>query len=229
MAGATSAQRGAAERSRKDRNAAAAFLSGVILAAGASRRMGRPKLLLPLGDRPLLQYALDAAAASRLDEIVLVLGDRAAEVLDAIPLPSRLPVRVAVNENASAGQSSSLRLGLRTADPRASAAAILLGDQPRVTGPLIDRVVAAFLSAGAPVVRPVYCGSHERRVPGHPVLVARRIWPEVETLRGDEGMRGLLARRPEWLLELPLEGEPPGDVDTPEDYRSAAAAAEARE
>jgi molybdenum cofactor cytidylyltransferase len=205
------------------------FLSGVILAAGASRRMGRPKLLLPLGDRPLLQHALDAAAASRLDEIVLVLGDRAAEVLDAIRLPSRLPVRVAVNEDPASGQSSSLRLGLRTADPRASAAAILLGDQPRVTGPLIDRVVAAFLGAGAPVARPVYCDSHERRVPGHPVLVARRVWPELESLRGDEGMRGLLARRPEWLLEVPVEGAPPGDIDTPKDYRSAAAAAEARE
>jgi molybdenum cofactor cytidylyltransferase len=205
------------------------FLSGVILAAGASRRMGRPKLLLPLGDRPLLQHALDAAAASRLDEIVLVLGDRAAEVLDAIRLPSRLPVRVAVNEDPASGQSSSLRLGLRTADPRASAAAILLGDQPRVTGPLIDRVVAAFLGAGAPVARPVYCDSHERRVPGHPVLVARRVWPELESLRGDEGMRGLLARRTEWLLEVPVEGAPPGDIDTPKDYRSAAAAAEARE
>ena len=205
------------------------FLTGVILAAGASRRMGCPKLLLPLGDRPLLQHALDAAAASRLDEIVLVLGDRAAVVLAAIRLPSRLPVRVVVNEDPASGQSSSLRLGLRSADPRASAAAILLGDQPRVTGPLIDRVVAAFLGAGAPVVRPVYCGSHQRGVPGHPVLVDRRIWPEVETLRGDEGMRGLLARKPEWLLEVPVEGEPPGDVDTPEDYRSAAAASVTRE
>jgi molybdenum cofactor cytidylyltransferase len=226
VAGATGAQRGEAERSRNDRNAAAAFVTGVILAAGASRRMGCPKLLLPLGDRPLLQHVLEAAAASRLDEIVLVLGDRAAVVLDAIRLPSRRPVRVAVNEGPASGQSSSLRLGLRSADPRASAAAILLGDQPGVTGPLIDRVVAAFLGDGAPVVRPVYCGSHERRVPGHPVLVARRIWPEVETLRGDEGMRGLLARRPEWLFEVSVEGEPPGDVDTPEDYRSAAEARE---
>jgi molybdenum cofactor cytidylyltransferase len=204
------------------------FLSGVILAAGASRRMGRPKLLLPLGGRPLLQHPLDAAAASRLDEIVLVLGADAAEVLDAIRLPDRPPVRVAVHPDPSAGPGASLRRGLRGADARAVAAAILLGDQPGVTGPLIDRVTAAFLAAEAPVVRPVYCVSHGRRVPGHPVVVARRIWREAERLRGDEGMRGLLARRPEWLLEVPVEGEPPGDVDTPDDYRSLRTAGEAR-
>ena len=218
-----------AERGRMDRKAGDAFLSAVILAAGTARRMGRPKLLLPLGDRPLLQHALDAAAASRLDEIVLVLGDEAARVLEGIRLPARLPVRVAVNPDPSAGQSRSLCLGLRAADPRAAAAAILLGDQPRVTGPLIDRVAAAFLGAEVPVARPVYSGPHGRRVPGHPVLVARRIWPEVEKLRGDEGMRGLLVRRPEWLLAVPVAGDAPGDVDTPEDYRSAVAATTARE
>ena len=217
----------AGERRDEDERVGA-YISGVILAAGASRRMGRPKLLLPLGDRPLLQHALDEAAASRLDEIVLVLGDGASETLDAIQLPTRLPVRVAINEDPSGGQSSSLRLGLDSTDPRAAAAAILLGDQPGITGPLIDRVTASFLGADASVVRPVYCTPHEHRVPGHPVLVARRLWPEVKKLCGDEGLRRLLARQPEWLLEVPVQGDPPGDIDTPEDYRSAVAAAEAR-
>jgi len=204
------------------------FVSGVILAAGASRRMGRTKLLLPLGSRPLLQYALDAAADSQLDEIVLVVGDRVQELLEALQLPSRLPVRVALNEAPGEGQSRSLRLGLQAADPRAGAAAILLGDQPGVTGRLVDRVVEVFRSAEAPVVRPVYSSSR-RRVPGHPVLVARRIWSEVERLRGDAGLRCLLARRPEWLLEVLVEGDPPADVDTPEDYRLALDTGAARE
>ncbi|MHC5005167.1 MAG: nucleotidyltransferase family protein, partial [Planctomycetota bacterium] len=173
-----------------------------------------------LGSRPLLQYALDAAADSQLDEIVLVLGDRAQALSRAIRPPDRLPVRIAVNEDPGAGQSRSLQLGLRAADPDAEAAAILLGDQPGVTGRLIDRVVEAFRHGEAPVARPVYSGSR-RRVPGHPVLVARRIWSEVERLRGDAGLRCLLARRPEWLLEVPVEGEPPADVDTPESYRKA--------
>ncbi len=61
------------------------------------------------------------------------------------------------------------------------------------------------------------------------MLVVRRIWPEVKKLRGDECLRSLRARRPEWLLEVPVQGDPPGDIDTPEDERSAAGAAEGRE
>lgn len=195
------------------------LVSGVILAAGTSSRMGRPKLLLPVGSRPLLQYALDAAADSTLDEIVLVVGDAARELIGAVRLPSRLPVRIAVNDDPAAGQSRSLQVGLRAVDPAAEAAAVLLGDQPGVTGRLIDRVVEAFRMGETPVVRPVYSPTR-RRVPGHPVLVARTIWSEVERLRGDAGLRQLLARRPDWLLEVPVDGDPPADVDTPESYRS---------
>lgn len=203
------------------------FLSGVILAAGASTRVGQPKQLLPLGDRPLLQRVLDEAAASCLDEVILVLGHRAEEIRAAIQLPSGHPIRVAINPDYTRGQSTSLRLGLRSANPRAEAAAVLLGDQPQITARLIDRVAAAFQTAGSPLVRPVYSGSGGRRVPGHPVFLARRIWPEVEKLRGDQGARALLSAHPEWLLEVPVEGEPPGDIDTWEDYQRAANAARA--
>lgn len=198
------------------------FLSGIILAAGSSTRMGRPKQLLPLQERPLLQHVLDAAVASCLDEIIVVLGHRAAEVCTAIKCPAR--VRLVVNTEYAEGQSTSLRAGLRAASPHAAAAAVLLGDQPRVTAPLIDAVAAAFLTSTACVVRPVYSASSDRRVPGHPVFLARRVWQEVDELRGDQGARALLAAHPEWLLEVPVEGDPPGDIDTWEDYRSASGA-----
>jgi molybdenum cofactor cytidylyltransferase len=179
--------------------------------------MGRPKQLLPLGDRPLLQHVVDAAVASCLDEVIVVLGHCAAEIRAAADLCD--PVRVITNPSYGEGQSSSLHAGLRAASPCAAAAAILLGDQPHVTARLIDRMVEAFLGAGAPVVRPVYSASDGRRVPGHPVLLARRIWPTVEGLRGDQGARGLLSAHPDWLLEVPVEGEPPSDIDTWEDYQ----------
>jgi molybdenum cofactor cytidylyltransferase len=197
------------------------FLSGVILAAGASTRMGRPKQLLSLGDRPLLQHVLDQAAASRLDEVIVVLGHRAPEVRAAIRIPPGRAVRAVVNPDGAGGQSASLGLGLRSADPRAAAAAVLLGDQPHVTDRLIDRVAEAFLAGDSPAARPVYSSSDGGHAPGHPVFLARRIWPELYELRGDQGARALLSSRPEWVLEVPVEGEPPADLDTWEDYRRA--------
>jgi molybdenum cofactor cytidylyltransferase len=196
------------------------FFSGVILAAGASTRMGRPNQLLRLGGEYLLQRVIDHAAASRLDEIVVVLGYLADEIRDAIRLPAGRPARVVINSDYDQGQSTSLRVGLRSTDPRAIGAAVLLGDQPHVSPSLIDRIAAAFLSARSPVVRPVYSRSG-RRVPGHPVFLGRTIWPDVERLRGDQGARLLVSAHPDWLLEVPVEGEPPADVDTWEDYQRA--------
>lgn len=196
-----------------------AFLSGVVLAAGGSTRMGQPKQLLPLAGRPLLQHVLDAAADSCLDEIVLVLGHRAAEIGDALRLRSGRAIHVVINPDHADGQSGSLRLGLRSASPHAEAAAILLGDQPQVSPQLIDRLASTFLSSGSPIARPVYLAGG-RRVPGHPVFLARRAWPAAEELTGDQGARGLIAARPDWLVEIPVEGEPPRDVDTWEDYES---------
>jgi xanthine dehydrogenase accessory factor len=197
------------------------FLSGVILAAGVSTRMGRPKQLLPFAGRPLLQHVVDAAAAARLDEIVLVLGHAAEEIRAAITLPVRLPVRVVVNPEPAEGQSASLRIGLGAADARATSAVVLLGDQPQVTRALIDRVAEAFLAGDAPAARPVWHGQGGDRIPGHPVFLARRLWPEVERLGGDQGARVLLAAHPEWLLEVACEDQPPTDIDDVDDYERA--------
>jgi len=194
------------------------LLSGIILAAGTSTRMGRPKQLLPLEGRPLLQHVVDAAVACNLDEIILVLGHHVEEIRTAINCSSR--VRVVVNTEYAEGQSTSLRAGLRAASLHAEAAAVLLGDQPRVTAQRIDCVAAAFANSAASVVRPVYAGVGGHSVPGHPVFLARRVWPDIDKLRGDQGARALLVAHPEWLLEVAIEGEEaPRDVDTWEDYR----------
>jgi molybdenum cofactor cytidylyltransferase len=168
-----------------------------------------------------LQHVLDAAAASRLDEIVVVLGYEAPRIRAAIQLPAARAARVVVNPRHAEGQSTSLRTGLQATDPRATAAAILLGDQPLVTAALIDRLLAAFTAADAPVVRPVYRDAAGRRTPGHPVLIARRIWPLLEQLRGDHGAGPLLAAHPDWVMEVPVPGAPPADIDSPEDYQRA--------
>jgi molybdenum cofactor cytidylyltransferase len=188
-----------------------------VLAAGTSSRLGRPKQLLDLGGKPLLQRVLDAAVASALDEIVVVLGHAADEIAQAIRSEGR--VRIALNPGYAAGQSSSLVTGLRAADRRSEAAVILLGDQPGIHTDAIEAVLRAWHEAGGPVVQASYRGR-----PGHPTLFGRSVWPELEAATGDEGARGVLASHPDWRSLVEVGGDPPDDVDTEEDYRRIRAA-----
>lgn len=197
-------------------------VAGVVLAAGASRRMGQPKQLLPLHGRPVLQHALDAAATSRLGEIVLVLGHDADAIRDAVTLPAR--AHVVVNPGWAEGQGGSLACGLAAIEGDAPAAAVLLGDQPDVDAVIIDAVLGAFLVEQDTALRPVWRDATGATHPGHPVVLARRTWAELSTLDGDGGARELFRRHPEWVRELPMAGTPPSDIDDAADYRRASAA-----
>ena len=190
------------------------FVSGVVLAAGASTRMGRPKQLLPLAGRPLLQHVVDAALASSLDEVIVVLGHCADEVEAALTLDGH--ARAVRNPDFGEGQITSLRCGLAAVKPDARAAAILLGDQPSLRGEAIDEMLAAFLAAGARAARPVFPDAGGR--PGHPVLLAREIFRELQPLRGDQGARTLFEEKRPGVLEVAVAGEPPPDIDTPDDF-----------
>ena len=188
------------------------MISGVVLAAGTSSRLGRPKQLLELDGRPLLQHVVDAAAASGLDEVVVVLGHESERVASALALPPG--TRVVVNHEYEAGQSTSLSAGLASVDPRADAAAILLGDQPRLTSSAIRKVLDAFRNSDAPIVRALWQGT-----PGHPVVLARSEWESVRRLEGDKGARDLVAASAR--AEVVEMDEPPvEDVDTWEQYET---------
>lgn len=195
-------------------NEHAASVMGLVLAAGCSERMGRPKQLLQLGDRPLLQHAIDAAVAARtLSTVTIVLGHAADEIQAALALPAR-DVHVVVNPRYRDGQSTSLRAGLAAAPADVTAAAVLLGDQPLLGPARIDEIVSAFLAGHTPIARPTY----DDGAPGHPVVLARRVWPTVDALRGDQGARAVMAAHPEWLTSIRLRGDTPTDIDTPADY-----------
>jgi len=202
------------------------FTSAIILAAGAGLRMGRVKQLLPLCGRPLLGAVVDDALRSRADEIVVVLGAHADEIraADAIPVSER--VRVVMNVEHASGLSSSLRCGVLACNKRSTAAAILLGDQPGVGSPLIDRLLDAFHGSDKPIVRPAFAGGDGRRTLGHPVVIARGLWPDLCRLQGDEGARALLAHRPELLEIVCVEAKAPQDVDTWDDYERVRASVE---
>ncbi len=175
----------------------------LVLAAGAGTRMGRPKQLLPVGGRPMLQHAVDAAAAGGLGEVVVVLGHAADDIAPALALPPG--ARIVVNDRHAEGQAGSLAAGLQ-AMPADAAAALVRPDAIRA-------VVAARRPGGPPMLRAAYRGR-----PGHPVLLERALWAEAAGLRGEGGGRVLAARDPGALGLVEVGGDPPEDVDTPADH-----------
>lgn len=190
-------------------SAPAERVAAVILAAGEARRFGSQKLLATLRGRPLLQHVLDAANASSLSPIALVLGANADEIAACVR-PGR--ARIVRNPEYQSGQASSLRAGLAALDD-ADAALVLLGDQPMVTAQLLDAIAARQRESRATAI---ICAHGARRSP--PALLHRDLWPELQALRGDTGAREVLARREDTVVfEVPAGLGDLADVDTRED------------
>lgn len=186
--------------------------AGVVLAAGASRRMGRAKQLLPVAGRPLLEGVVASACASRLDEVLVVLGARADEILAAVDLGR---ARVVRNPDHAAGMSTSLRVGMAALRPEVDRAVVILGDQPAISAPLLDRLLDMQERSGLPAAALSFGGLLHP-----PVVLSRELWGDLESLEGDVGCRAVIRAHPELVAALPAEGDlrHPVDVDTPEDY-----------
>lgn len=186
-------------------------VSGVILAAGASSRLGRPKQLLRLDGEPVIHVVARNALASKLAEVILVTGGAADEVEAAV---ADLPVGIVRNADYQLGQSTSLIAGLRAVASSSAGALFLLGDQPEVDSGVIDELVDRFVDRRAGIVQPVYGDT-----PSNPVLFARPLFHELLALAGDEGARGVLVKHRAEIERVTVsQDEPPGDLDTEEDY-----------
>jgi molybdenum cofactor cytidylyltransferase len=192
------------------------MIYGVLLAAGSSSRMGRPKQLLRWQGRALVRHAAEVALASRLDGLVVVLGAAAAEVRAALA-GLEGPVALAHCADHAEGQAASLRAGLAALPAATQAAVVLLVDMPLVTPRVIDALIAAHeAEPEALAVIPRHGG---RR--GNPTLLTAPLFPELRALRGDTGARGVLehhAPRLRWL-----DTDDPAvvtDLDTPEAYQA---------
>lgn len=186
----------------------------VILAAGGSRRMGRPKQLLPFAGRTLLRHAVETALATACRPIVVTIG--ADEALVRPELQS-LPVLIAHNRDWAEGMSSSLRAGIEAlgqAEADIDGVVIALADQPLVTADDINRLVEVHQQTGKDIVASQYSGTH-----GVPMFFSKRLFAEVVALRGNEGAKQLVARHIERVATVPLR-DAAFDVDTPADYES---------
>ncbi|MBE3559527.1 MAG: nucleotidyltransferase family protein [Ktedonobacteraceae bacterium] len=203
-------------------------IAALILAAGSSSRMGegRHKLLLPLGERPVLVHVLTAALTSQARPLVLVLGHRAEQVLAAIRTYTTSPDLLVV-ENAAypEGMSSSLKAGLRalidgeqtehTQSRPISGVIILLADQPLLTASIIDTLIETKRSSSKRIIAPLYNG---RR--GNPVLFDASLFPELMQVTGDEGGRSVIERHKQEIATVELgDAAAHYDVDTWEAYQ----------
>lgn len=185
-------------------------VSVVILAAGASSRLGRPKQMLELGGAPMLRHTVRHALESAAAEVVVVLGNQADAVRAAV---GEMGQRTVVNPDFAAGQSTSLVAGIRAVDTGSAAAIIMLGDQPTVEPALLNRLIERFGEAGPAIVQPVYEG-----VPGNPVLFRRNLFPELLAVTGDQGAREIIRSRRHPVDRIDAGQPMPPDVDTDDDY-----------
>ena len=191
------------------------FVTGLVLGAGGSTRLGRPKQLLPYGERPLLEHTLNTARDCGFDQLVVPIGGAAAEVRERVDFAG---AEVVVNQAYGEGCSSSIAAALDAVNPRCEVLVLMLGDQPGVTPETVRALLAARDDAPLAV-----CRYDDGR--GHPIAFARSVFAQLADLHGDKGVWRLLDERAEDVVDVPIAGNVPLDVDTPEDYKAVLAAA----
>lgn len=182
-------------------------VAAVVLAAGASTRMGRPKLLLRWQGQTLLRRAVEAAVGA-CRRVVVVVGPEADRMRAEV---ASLPVVVVTNPDYPEGIASSLRRGLKEVGG-AAAVLVTLADQPHLTAQHLRRLVDTYRDTQAPVVAASYRGTV-----GVPAVFAREVFPQLLSLRGDAGAKRVVEAFGGRAVLVPLP-EAEVDVDTPEDW-----------
>jgi molybdenum cofactor cytidylyltransferase len=184
-------------------------VTGVVLAAGNSRRLGTPKQVLPYRDTTLLGATLEVARSAGFDQLIVTLGGAAQAVRDAVRLDGADVVNVG---DFGSGCSASLRVALGRVDPQAAGIVLMLGDQPRVQPATVRQLVAKGPSCAVMVCR--YADGI-----GHPFWLSRSVFGELSQLHGDKGVWKLVQSGRHPVRELEVDGPVPLDVDTWDDYR----------
>jgi molybdenum cofactor cytidylyltransferase len=191
-------------------------VAAVVLAAGKSERMGRNKLLLKLRDKTLLDLILDALVASKVDEIIVVLGNKSWEIADVIK-PRLNRIRMVVNERYEEGMTSSFKTGLKRIE-HADAAILVLGDQLILDPKFLDVMIEQMErnKGKALIVSPIYKGKK-----GHPFLLSKELFNEILSLNESEVIRDVIHRHIDKLLTIEGARWTIMDIDTPKDFTEA--------
>jgi molybdenum cofactor cytidylyltransferase len=190
------------------------FVAGLVLAAGGSRRLGRPKQLLPYNGATLLDHTVATARACEFDQLLVVVGGEAGKVRERVDLSE---ADVVVNPGFGAGCSSSIAVAMDHLDPRATVLVLMLGDQPGVVPATVRVLLAA--RGEAPIA---VCRYDDGR--GHPFAFGHTAFDDLRSLHGDKAVWRMLDERADEVEDVPVAGPVPLDVDTWADYEAVVAA-----
>ena len=189
------------------------MVSAVVLAAGLSTRMGRNKLLLTFRDKPLVVHAVDTLLASKVGEIIVVLGheseklwDRLEDNQDRVPNAGQRPhIRLVENPDYREGLSTSVRTGVQAISPEADAIMIYLADQPLLEPADVNRIIEGFAAAKTEnkmIVVPFFKGER-----GNPVVLDASLRDSILGIVGDVGCKGVIKRYPDKVYAIEMEND----------------------
>ena len=185
----------------------------IILAAGESKRMGSPKMLLPFMGITMIENVIANVSGSKVDNIMVVLG---ADRDSIVKLIRTKAVNYCYNENYKDGMLSSVMCGFRNIPIDHSAVLVFQGDQPLITPNAINSVIEVYLSSGKGIVIPVY---ESKR--GHPILIDRKYRNEIQKLNPAEGLRSLALKYSDDVLEVNTDiAGILRDFDTYDEYKN---------
>ena len=190
-------------------------VAGLLLAAGASSRMGHPKQLMPVSGSRLLDIVLGEALRSDLDLVNLVLGHQADKIKKALRTDLRHPkLKITVNTQYRDGISTSIRSGLSKVEVAYDHVMIILADMPRLTSNLINLLLHRYLESSFSL------GALQTSTKrSHPVILGRQFYPALRQLRGDVGARDLFLAHTDQVLLVETGADfDDRDIDTMDDY-----------
>jgi molybdenum cofactor cytidylyltransferase len=190
------------------------MISAVILSAGESSRMGRPKALLPIDGQTFIEKIVGALKVAPIGKVIVILGHHAEEMRRRI---EHLPVEILVNTDYKLGQLSSLQVAVRRLEPETDCDGMLvhLVDHPYIDSKLVDIMIERFYASGKLIVVPRYGAKR-----GHPVIFARKLFGELLAAPMDQGAKAVINAHPGDTLEIDTQDSGVTvDIDTPELYR----------
>jgi molybdenum cofactor cytidylyltransferase len=188
------------------------FVTGLVLAAGGSRRLGVPKQVLAYRGGTLLGATLNRARDCGFDQLIVTLGGASAQVHEQVDLHG---IEVVENQDFGTGCSSSIVAAVGVVDPRAAGIVLLLGDQPGVTAAAVWSLVA---EVGGPAT-PIGVSRYDDGL-GHPLWLGRELFGELQGLHGDKGVWKLIESGRYLVTEVDAIGKAPLDVNDWEDYQA---------